>query len=58
MQNLTLTITEHDTGRLVEQFNGDVDNISDKIETVCKANPDTRYGFVVAGNTTAAELDW
>lgn len=57
MQNLTLTITEHDTGRLVEQFDGDVDNVGEKIEAVCKANPDIRYGFVIAGTATAAELD-
>jgi hypothetical protein len=57
MQNLTVTITEHDTGRLVEQFDGDVDLIDEKIEAVCKANPDTRYAFVIAGTTTAAELD-
>jgi hypothetical protein len=58
MQNLTLTITDHDTGRAVEQFNGDADDISDKLESVCKANPDTRFQFVIAGTTTAAELDW
>lgn len=58
MNNLTLTITEHGTGRLVEQFDGDVDNVSDKIEAVCKANPDTRYAFVISGDATATELDW
>lgn len=58
MNNLTLTITEHDSGRVVEQFDGDPARVDARMKAVCEANPDTRYTFVITVDATAAELDW